>query len=138
VKIGENPLLFRAGNFKTPNTLEDLTSDLYVDTLERAAFINAWQIDRQIGFMTAYYADHFGLSAGIFGDRPSSTASNPLFPGFIGDEDTAFAARARSRRSTARPTVSSRCCISARACGNASPGTISPSSSIKREGLTFT
>jgi phosphate-selective porin OprO/OprP len=94
VKIGENPLLFRAGNFKTPNTLEDLTSDLYVDTLERAAFINAWQIDRQIGFMTAYYADHFGLSAGIFGDRPSSTASNPLFPGFIGDEDTTFAARA--------------------------------------------
>ena len=84
----------RVGNFKTPNTFEDLTSDRYVDTLERAAFINAWEIDRQIGFMTAYYADHFGLSAGIFGDRPSSTASNPLFPGFTGDEDTTFAARA--------------------------------------------
>ena len=34
------------------------------------------------------------LSAGIFGERFPSTADAPLFPGFTGDEDTTFAARA--------------------------------------------
>ena len=51
------------------NTFEDETSDRFVDTMERAAFINAWDIERQIGFGTMYYADHFGLAAGIFGER---------------------------------------------------------------------
>ena len=40
VKIGETPLYFRAGNFRTPNSFELLTSELFVDTLERAAFVN--------------------------------------------------------------------------------------------------
>ena len=84
----------RVGNFKTPNTFEDETSDRFVDTMERAAFINAWDIERQIGFMTAYYSDHLNLSAGIFGERFPSTADAPLFPGFTGDEDVTFAARA--------------------------------------------
>jgi phosphate-selective porin OprO and OprP len=93
-KIGEKPLLFRVGNFKTPNTFEDETSDRFVDTMERASFINAWDIERQIGFMTAYYAPHLNLSAGIFGQRFQSTLDAPLFPGFTGDEDVTFAARA--------------------------------------------
>jgi phosphate-selective porin OprO/OprP len=93
-RLGEEPLLFRAGNFKTPNTFEDETSDRFVDTMERSAFINAWDIERQIGFMTAYYAPHVNLSAGIFGQRFVSTADAPLFPGFTGDEDVTFAARA--------------------------------------------
>ena len=62
--------------------------------MERAAFINAWDIERQIGFMTAYYAPHVNLAAGIFGERFPSTADAPLFAGFTGDEDTTFAARA--------------------------------------------
>src|SRR5262245_36801053 len=93
-KIWDNPLLFRVGNFKTFNTFEDETSDRFVDTMERAAFINAWDIERQIGFGTMYYAEHFGLAAGIFGERFPSTADAPLFPGFTGDEDITFAARA--------------------------------------------
>jgi phosphate-selective porin OprO/OprP len=93
-KVYDEPLLFRIGNFKTPNTFEDETSDRFVDTMERAAFINAWDIERQIGFMTAYYAPHVNLSAGIFGERFPSTADAPLFPGFTGDEDITFAARA--------------------------------------------
>ena len=45
-KIADDALiLFRVGNFKTPNTFEDQTSDNYVDTMERANFINAWGID---------------------------------------------------------------------------------------------
>lgn len=95
VKVGDNPLIFRAGNFRTPNSFELQTSELFVDTLERANFINAWQLDRQIGFMAAYWTDHWGVAAGIFGDRfPSANASAPLFPGFIGDEDLTFSARA--------------------------------------------
>ena len=68
-KIADEPLLFRVGNFKTFNTFEEETSANYLDTMERAAFISAWDIDRQIGFGTMYYADHFGLAAGIFGQR---------------------------------------------------------------------
>jgi phosphate-selective porin OprO/OprP len=58
-KIADNPLSFRAGNFKTFNTFEEEESANYLDTLERAAFINAWDIDRQIGIGTMYYAQHF-------------------------------------------------------------------------------
>jgi len=98
LRFGDTPLYFRVGNFKTPNSFEQMTSDLFVDTMERASFINAWQLDRQIGFMTAYWTDHFGLAAGIFGDNSAlasgSVANAPLFPGFIGDESTTFAARA--------------------------------------------
>ena len=94
-KIYDEAVLLRVGNFKTPNTFEDETSDRFVDTMERAAFINAWDIERQIGFMTAYYAPHVNLAAGIFGDRFSaSTSPAPLVSGFTGDEDTTFAARA--------------------------------------------
>ena len=95
VKIGDTPLYFRAGNFRTPNSFELLTSELFVDTLERAAFVTGWQLDRQIGFQVSYWQDHWGLAAGIFGDR-FNAANNPqpLFPGFTGDEDVTFAARA--------------------------------------------
>ncbi len=94
LKLADNPLLFRAGNFKTFNTFEEENSATYLDSMERAAFISAWNIDRQIGFGTMYYADHFGLAGGIFGQRFPSTQDNPLFPGFTGDEDLTFGARA--------------------------------------------
>ena len=95
VKIGDTPVFFRAGNFRTPNSFELLTSELFVDTVERAAFVNAWQLDRQIGFQVSYWTDHWGLAAGIFGDRFNSANNpQPLFPGFTGDEDVTFSARA--------------------------------------------
>jgi phosphate-selective porin OprO and OprP len=94
LKLADNPLLFRAGNFKTFNTFEEENSATYLDSMERAAYISAWNIDRQIGFGTMYYADHFGLAGGIFGQRFPSTQDNPLFPGFTGDEDLTFGARA--------------------------------------------
>ena len=93
-KIADEPLLFRAGNFKTFNTFEEENSATYLDSMERAAFISAWDIDRQIGVGTMYYAEHFGLAGGIFGQRFPSTQDNPLFAGFTGDEDLTFGARA--------------------------------------------
>jgi phosphate-selective porin OprO and OprP len=90
-KIWDTPLIFRVGNFKTPNTFEDLTSDNYVDTMERANFINAWNIDPEIiGGQISYWAPHWGLTGGIFGETP---ASSPLVGGFNGDENLVFAAR---------------------------------------------
>src|SRR5262245_6331151 len=93
-KIWDDPLLLRIGNFKTFNTFEDETSDRFVDTMERAAFINAWDIDRQIGASAMYYTDHYGLAAGIFGQRAGGVNDAPLFAGFSGDEDLILAARA--------------------------------------------
>ena len=92
-KVADNPLLFRVGNFKTFNTFEEEQSDRFLDTLERAAFINAWDIDRQIGAAIMYYSDHFGLAGGIFGQRDGGVADQALFPGFTGDEDLTFAGR---------------------------------------------
>ena len=79
---------------KDSDTFEEEESANYLETLERAAFINAWEIDRQIGFGTMYYAKHFGLVGGVFGERFPSTADAPLFPGFTGDEDLTLAGRA--------------------------------------------
>ena len=93
-KVADNPLLFRVGNFKTFNTFEEETSDRFVDTMERAAFINAWDIDRQIGAAIMYYSEHFGVAGGIFGQRDGGVADQALFPGFTGDEDLTFAGRA--------------------------------------------
>ena len=98
LKLFDTPLIFRVGNFKTPNSFEQQTSDYFIDTVERSAFISAWTIDRQIGFMTAYWTPHLGLAAGVFGQGGSttggSTANPPLFTGFTAQQDTTVAARA--------------------------------------------
>jgi phosphate-selective porin OprO/OprP len=60
----------RVGNTKTFNSLEHLTSGNYLTFMERAAFVEAWGIDRQIGAGAIYARDHFTLSAGIFGPTP--------------------------------------------------------------------
>jgi phosphate-selective porin OprO/OprP len=84
------PVYLTLGNFKTYNSLEHLTSANYITFMERAAFIEAFGIDRLIGAGASYSRDQFTLSAGIFGESVSST---PFFSGFPGDENLAFAAR---------------------------------------------
>jgi phosphate-selective porin OprO/OprP len=93
-KIADTPVWLRAGNFNTFSSFEQENSDRFVDTMERAAFTNAWDIERQIGAGATYYAEHFGLAAGVFGQRFQSTVNAPLFAGFVGDEDLTLAARA--------------------------------------------
>jgi phosphate-selective porin OprO and OprP len=63
-------LSLRAGNFKTPNSIEEMTSANYLTFMERPAFVEAWGLDRQIGAGAIYARDHFTLSAGIFGPEP--------------------------------------------------------------------
>ncbi len=61
----------RVGNFKTFNSLEHIMSSNYIEFMERAAFIEAFQLDRQIGIGALYQREHFTLAAGVFGPRPS-------------------------------------------------------------------
>jgi phosphate-selective porin OprO/OprP len=60
----------RFGNTKTFNSIEHLTSANYLTFMERPAFVEAWALDRQIGAGAIYNAEHFTLSAGIFGPTP--------------------------------------------------------------------
>lgn len=63
-------LAFRFGNFKTFNSIEHMTSANFITFMERSAFIEGFQIDRQIGAAAIWREDHFTLSAGIFGPHP--------------------------------------------------------------------
>ncbi len=65
-------LSLRAGNFKTPNSLDQMTSGNYLTFMERAAFQEAWTLERQIGAGVIYAQDHYTLSAGIFGPLPAN------------------------------------------------------------------
>ncbi|MEX1059457.1 MAG: porin [Methyloceanibacter sp.] len=85
------PVYFTVGNFKTYNSLEHITSSNYITFMERAAFIEAFGIDRQIGFGASYAGKNWTAAAGIFGD---TVAQAPFFTGFPGDENVAYAARA--------------------------------------------
>jgi phosphate-selective porin OprO and OprP len=96
LKVGDAPLGIRLGNFKTPNSLEEMTSGNYLTFMERAAFVEAFGLDRQIGAGLIYNQEHYTLAAGIFGAGPQPTPLfNPGygFPAFFGEETLAFAAR---------------------------------------------
>ena len=60
---------FRAGQFKTPNTLDQQTSSRFISTLERAAFTSAFQFNRRLGVSATTKRDAYTFSAGIFGDN---------------------------------------------------------------------
>lgn len=57
----------RVGHFKTFNSLEHMTSSRFITFMERAAFIDAFELDRQIGGGAIYADHHFTASAGIYG-----------------------------------------------------------------------
>lgn len=60
----------RIGNFKTFNSLEEMTSSRFITFMERSAFVEAFGLDRQIGAGAIYAQDHFTASAGIYGPTP--------------------------------------------------------------------
>jgi len=55
------------GNFKTFNSLEHLTSSNYIEFLERASFVEAFGLDRQLGIGALLSDKHYTVSAGLFG-----------------------------------------------------------------------
>lgn len=65
----------RIGNFKVFNALEHMTSSRFITFMERAAFINAFRLDRKIGAGALYLQDHFTVMAGIYGPRPEDQST---------------------------------------------------------------
>lgn len=72
------------GQFKTPNSLEELTSSRHITFLERAAFTDAFGLNRRLGLGGEYRGGSYGLQAGVFQQNVDSS-----------DEDEGFAAGAR-------------------------------------------
>jgi len=86
-KPNGSPISFKAGHFKTQNSLEESTSSLDVALIERAAFTDAFQLDRRVGFEISTKSDNYLLQVGIFGENLEEISNND------GNEGIAFAGR---------------------------------------------
>lgn len=81
----------RVGNFKTFNSLEHMTSSRFITFMERAAFIDAFDLDRMIGAGAIYAQHNYTLAAGVYGPK-------------AGDEETWYNdVKAGAARVTAAP-----------------------------------
>ncbi len=78
---------FKLGHFKTQNSLEEAASSLDTAIIERAAFTDAFELDRRIGFEIATKSDDYQLQIGIFGENQEEITEN-------GNEGIAVAGRA--------------------------------------------
>jgi phosphate-selective porin OprO/OprP len=65
-KPGGGALKIKAGHFKTPNSLDELTSSRFISTLERSAFTDAFAFDRRVGIMASTGAKNYSISGGVF------------------------------------------------------------------------
>jgi len=74
-----DPAYVRVGQFKTPNSLEELTSARFTTFMERAAFTDAFELDRRIGLGSGVGGGNWGVDAGLFGQNASDVASNEGF-----------------------------------------------------------
>ncbi len=64
----------KVGQFKTHNSLDELTSSRFITALERSAFTDAFEFNRRIGIAVNTSGDNYTLSAGVFGDNLSTTS----------------------------------------------------------------
>ena len=81
------PVDITVGHFKPYNSLEELMSANYITFMERAAFIEAFTIDRQIGGGLSYEQKHWTAAAGAFSTTPEGEQ------GAFYDDGTTFSAR---------------------------------------------
>lgn len=56
----------KAGQFKTHNSLDELTSSRFISTLERSAFTDAFGFDRRVGVSVGTSGSNYTFDAGIF------------------------------------------------------------------------
>jgi len=88
------PVSIILGQYKTPNSLEELTSSRFITFMERAAITDAFDLERQLGAGLSYKKEQWTAAAGIFGTNIDDEAP---------DEGTTFAARV-----TAAPILTDR------------------------------
>ena len=60
---------FRAGHFKTMNSLDELTSGRFTTFMERGLATDLFHLDRRIGLSYTWHGHGVVASAGIFGGR---------------------------------------------------------------------
>jgi phosphate-selective porin OprO and OprP len=70
------PAYVRVGQYKTPNSLEELTSRRFITFMERAAIIDAFELDRQIGLGSGVSGETWGVDAGLFGQNARDQENN--------------------------------------------------------------
>ena len=83
-----SPITFKAGHFKTQNSLQEANSSLDEDLIERAAFTDAFELDRRVGFEVSTKSDNYQLQLGVFGENLEEIENND------GNEGIAVAGRA--------------------------------------------
>ena len=59
----------KAGQFKTPNSLDEATSSRFMSTIERAGFTDAFELNRRLGIAVNSKGSTYTFSAGVFGDN---------------------------------------------------------------------
>jgi phosphate-selective porin OprO and OprP len=69
----------RVGQYKTPNSLEELTSSRFITFMERAAITDAFELDRRIGLGSGVGGDNWGIDAGLFGQNVDQQSDNEGF-----------------------------------------------------------
>lgn len=87
-KPDSSPVTFKAGHFKTQNSLQESNSSLDEDLIERAAFTDAFQLDRRVGFEVSTKSDNYQVQLGVFGENLEEIENND------GNEGIAVAGRA--------------------------------------------
>lgn len=81
----DNGTFVRAGQFRTPNLLDEQTSSRFTSTLERSAMTDAFSFGRQVGLAVGRYGENWTVMAGVFGDTLADASPGDM---------RAFAARA--------------------------------------------
>lgn len=77
LSYGTGPLSVTAGQIKPFTGLDDMTSDLFTSTTERAAFVSAFGFERRVGLSAQYKGKTLLLQGGVFGDNAADlTDSN--------------------------------------------------------------
>jgi phosphate-selective porin OprO and OprP len=71
-----DPAYVRVGQYKTPNSLEELTSSRFLTFMERSAIVDAFALDRQIGLGTGASGENWGVDVGVFGQNAADVNDN--------------------------------------------------------------
>jgi phosphate-selective porin OprO and OprP len=70
------PAYVRVGQYKTPNALEQVGSDLFTTFMEKAAIVDAFELDYQVGLGSGVSGGNWGVDAGLFGQNASEQQNN--------------------------------------------------------------
>ena len=63
---GDGPFI-RFGQFNTPNSLDEQTSSRFLAVFERAGFVDAFDLGRQVGVLGGFEREDWRIEAGLFG-----------------------------------------------------------------------